>query len=304
MSPEFSHLSSPVGLRGSPRAVFRHAEAVLEEWRARPANMAAAVAAALDQALAEVPGQAVPAPVAACGAAIAAAVTAHATGFGAVAEPPYHDQRHQAEATLAMGWLCAVALRLGALSPQHAAAGVLAMAGHDLRHDGLVHPAGELEALSAGWTDEFAASCGLDGTARAAIERVILATDPLRPAAVVARDDVLCRLGQEADLFGSTAPRLGCRLGGALGRELAAAGIVPLPGVESFAGRLGWLRTRHPVTAPGQALGIADAIADQVDALAALGGGDAAAGAARLDALPPEAALVAFLAALDALGRG
>lgn len=285
-------LASPAGLHAPPRTVFRHAEAVLEAWRAQPPDMADTVASALEEAA----GAPVPAEMVACGAMIAQAVAEHAE----LCAPPYHDQRHQAEAARAMGWLCSVARRRGELTEAEAACGVLAMAGHDLRHDGLVHPAGELEALSAGWTVAFAAACGLDVACRAAITRIILATDTLRPPEVAAADDLLCRIGQEADLFGSLTPGLGLRLGHALRRELEAAGVSPRPPVDSFAGRLAWLRSRRPVTEAGRVLGLADGIAHQIDAMTQLGLGNADRGARTLDALPAEEARARIAAALEA----
>jgi len=130
----------------------------------------------------------------AAGQAIAKAVVAHASSFRPTNEPAYHNQYHQAEATIAMGWLCATARRLDLFGPASAATGVLMMAGHDLLHDGSLPPPGVVEAHSADRTAILAARAGLNATALATIRRVILRTDPARAAAEQDADDLLCRL--------------------------------------------------------------------------------------------------------------
>jgi hypothetical protein len=282
----------------SARAAFRQAEANMIRRRAHPADMRGAVAEALAEALGEEP----PPPCAeAAGQAIADAVTAHAASFAPAHEPAYHDQRHQAEATVAMGWLCGTARRLGLLDAAAAATGVLAMAGHDLLHDGSVPAPGVLEARSAILTVALAAHAGLDAATQATIRRVILATDPHRSAAERMRDDLLCELAQEADLFGSLAPELGLRLSQNLAAEDLAARRQQIPSPESFAGRLRLLRSRPMPSQAARRLGLADVVTDQTAALATFGDGDAAKGAAILDARPPSQARTDYLTALAAV---
>lgn len=290
----------PAGFSGPPRAVFRQAEAALLRRRAQPPDMRGAVAAALAEALC---GETPPQGAEAAAQSIAAAVVAHANLFLPENEPAYHNQYHQAEATIAMGWLCATARRLGRFDPASAAAGVLAMAGHDLLHDGSVPPPGTLEARSADRTTALAAQAGLDAAALATIRRVILATDPARTPAEREGDDLLCRLAQEADLFGSLTPELGWRLSQVLAREVHAAGYHPDPPFDSFRSRLHLLRLQRPATSAGKRLGLDTATADQIAALAALGDGDAERGATALDARTPEQARADYLAALAAAQR-
>ncbi|HUB14315.1 MAG TPA: hypothetical protein VMB34_20355 [Acetobacteraceae bacterium] len=286
-------IEAPSCFSGSPWAVLRQAEADMMAWRARPADMRAAVADALAEALCGNP----PLPGAtAAGEAVAGAVAAHAASM--LVEPAYHNQYHQAEAARAMGWLCAAACRQGLLLPAAAVAGVLAMAGHDLHHDGSRPPQGVLEAHSAAVTVALAASSGLDTAMQDVIRRVILATDPLRPAAQRDADDLLCRIAQEADLFGSLTPNLGWQLSQALEHEYHAACFHPDPPVASYAGRLQLLCGVRPTTPAGVALGLAATVADQIAALAACGDGDAAQGAGRLDTLPAQEAEVRFAQAL------
>jgi hypothetical protein len=284
---------------GPPRLVFRRAEEKLRRRRAQPPDMAGAVAAALAAALA---GVAPPSGAVATGLAIARAVAAHAASFTA-GEPAYHDQYHQAEATIAMGWLCAAACRLNLLAADIAATGVLAMAGHDLLHDGSWPGAGVLEARSAAISAALAEQVGLDASAIAVIRRVILATNPLRPQAARDADDLICRLAQEADIFASLTPKLGWELSQALAREADAAGHRFDPPVASFAGRLVLLRWQQPATPAAEAFGLRDAVVDQIAAMAAFGDGDADRGAARLDSLPQAQARADYVVALAAVVR-
>lgn len=280
----------------APETSFPAAEGELLRRRARPADMDSAVT----EALAEACGAPVPAPYAEAGRLIAAAVTAHGASFPAGHEPEYHDRHHQSEATLAMGWLCGAARRRGALDAPAAGAGVLAMAGHDLRHDGTVPPAGTLEARAAALTAALAAQAGLGPDVQQRITRTILATDPARAAAGLDEDDLLCRLAREADLFASLTPRLGWQLSKALAREFGAAGHHPAPAPDCFAGRLALLQARPSFTGAAEHLGVAAGVAAQLAAFARLGAGDPARGAMRLDALPPAQAMAEFQAALAA----
>ena len=286
----------PCCFAGAPRVVFRRAEEKLLRRRAQPADMEGAVLAALAEALC---GADPPPAARAAGRAIASAVTAHAATFAPASEPAYHNQRHQAEATIAMAWLCARACTLGSLTPEAATAGVLAMAGHDLQHDGSWGSPGVLEARSADLTVALAGRAGLDKPTLGAIRRVILATDPLRPPRETEADDLLCRLAQEADVFGSLTPGLGWELSDALAREAAAASYRVQPPIKSFAGRLTLLlRRQRPATQPGRELGLADAVADQIAAMAVFGNGDAEHGAFHLDAMQIEEARTSYAAAL------
>ena len=130
------------------------------------------------------------------------------------------------------------------------------------------------------------------------IRRVILATDPLRPQAERDADDLVCRLAEEADMFGSLMPELGWQLSIALAREVRATGHRLNPSVASFTGHLALLRRQRPATQAGQEFGLADAVGDQIAAMAAFGDGSAEQGAALLDALPPTQAWADYVAVL------
>lgn len=287
---------------GAPRPAFRLAAEHLAARRAHAPDLRGAVAAALRAATGGAPQSA--ASVAA-GQAIADAVEAHGRSFTPGREPAYHDRYHQADATLAMGWLAGTARAMGVVAPWEATAGVLAMAGHDLLHDGSVGEAGGLEARSALAAADLAARAGVDGAGIAVMRRVILATDIARPPAAWADDDLLCRLGQEADVFASLAPELGWRLGLALARERRAAGAGGR--VDNYRTRLAWLRGLRLTSPAAVAFGLPDIVADQIAAFAEVARRASGApgapelGAASLDARSPGAARACYRAALRAV---
>jgi hypothetical protein len=278
----------------TPLRALRAAEARLLARREGPADPEDAAVEALATAF----GAPAPADLLAVGRAIAAAVEAHGASFAAGREPAYHGRHHQAEATLAAGWLAAEAKRAGLLDERRAGLFVLALAGHDLLHDGSADaPPGTLERRSAevttGLTD------ALPRAEREEITRLILLTDPTVPPP----RDLAGLLTREADLFASLTPCLGWRLSEALAREWEAAGIAGATRVATHAGRLALLSLVPPMTPPAVALGLEAVRRLQIAALAR--GGEAATaeqGAARLDALPREAGRARWLAALAALG--
>ncbi len=242
-----------LALRGGDRlAALQQAEAFLLERRCGPPRMKAAVS----QALRDAAGAAGAAPcIARLAAAVAAAVEAHGMRFPPGEEPAYHGRYHQAEAALAMGWLAGTARELGLLTPDQAALGVVAMAGHDLLHDGRVHATrGWLERRSAEATAAIAAAKGLDAAGIATLRRVILATT--WPWEESDAPDLLCHLAREADLFGSTLPNLGPLLSRQLAQEFATCGLIGAEGVATHAARIGLMRMMGPATEPARALGL------------------------------------------------
>ena len=230
------------------------------------------------------------APMLRAALAVGAAVERHGAGFAPGREPAYHDRHHQAEAALAMGWLTAAAREAGLISAAEAGLGTLAMIGHDLLHDGReAGPPGRLERQSADATAALAGAAGLGAGELTALRRLIDGTEFARPP----EPGILLALAREADVLGSLCPLLGWRLGEALAAERRADGDALAGRVASFAGRLGFLGVLPAPTPPGQALGLAQALADQIAAFAR------AASAAGLPAATPAAAA----AALDTLPR-
>jgi hypothetical protein len=271
-------------------------EAFLLARRQGPPDLEAAVQAAM----VKLHGDAVPHAIAAAGHAIAQAVEAHGATFPPGTEPAYHDRHHQAEAILSAGWLGAAAMDAGLMSKHEATLLILAMAGHDLLHDGTRgEAAGALERRSALHTDALTAF--LPAPDRAEITRLIMATIP---EAVV--KDLPARLAREADLFASFAsltPGLGWRLSHALAAEMMAAGLPGAAAIACHGGRLALLKRLPDLTPPAQALGLAAACAVQLAALARAGGDGCAEIAARnLDAMPTEENARLWHAALIALG--
>jgi hypothetical protein len=272
---------------------LRAAEARLLARRAGPPDPEGAVA----EGLTAIWGDAVPPDLATAGRAIAAAVEAHGARYAPGAEPAYHGRHHQAEATLTAGWLAAAALHAGVLPARDAGLLVLAMAGHDLLHDGTAGEApGALERRSAALTERLTAP--LPAAERTVITRLIMATAPDAAPA-----DLIGRMAREADLFGSLTPDLGWRLSHALAAERRAAGLPGACDVASHRTRCALLERMAAMTQPAAELGLEAVRQLQLAALRrAGGGGSAAEGAERLDALPPADAKRRWSAALAALG--
>jgi hypothetical protein len=185
----------------------------------------------------------------------------------------------------------------GLMSKHEATLLILAMAGHDLLHDGtLGDTAGALERRSAFRTDALITF--LPTTDRAEISRLIMATTPEAEVG-----DLPARLAREADLFASLTPGLGWRLSLALATEMAAAGLPGADAIARHAGRLALLKRLPEMTPAAQALGLAAARAVQLAALCRAGGDSCAeTAAANLDAMPSEENARLWHAALIALG--
>lgn len=274
----------------SPLAALATAERVLIARRGGPPRVGAAVAEALAEATG---GRPAPSPLSRAALAIADAVERHGAAFPPGSEPAYHDRHHQAEATIAMGWLAGAARRLGLIGTEEAEIAVAAMAAHDLLHDGLVYAErGVLERRSADAAAAIAAEHGVPPEAIAELRRIILATT--WPWVEEEAPDLLCRLAREADLFGSSLPHLGLRLSRLLALELAAAGQAEADTVAGHAARLALLRLLPPPSPAAQSLGL-DAvreaqIAAYGEAAARLGLVPATpeAGAAALDGMDPQ----------------
>jgi hypothetical protein len=258
-----------------PREVLRAAERDLMARRAAPPDVAGCCA----EALALVAGKdAEDGPTRATALAIARAADRHGAGFPSGKEPPYHDRHHQAEATLAMGWLAGFAHARGWLDRRTALLAVAAMAGHDLLHDGSAGgPRGALEERSVEATAAIGRAHGLDEAGIALIARIIRATT--WPWAEADAPDLACRLAREADLFGSILPCLGPRLARRLAVELAMAGQPDADAVASHAARLGLLRQMQEPSPAAVALGLGWARERQIAAYGAV--------AQRLGVQPP-----------------
>ena len=273
---------------------LRAAEARLLLRREGPAKAADAAGEALDHAC-DAPA---PADLRAIGQAIGAAVAAHGASFPPGQEPAYHGQHHQAEATIVAGWLAGAARRAGLLDARRAGLCVLALAGHDLLHDGnAAAPHGTLERRSAEATAKLCTA--LAPAERDEITRLILLTDPTMPPP----HDLAGQMVREADLFASLTPCLGWRLSEALEQESAASGIAGAAPIAKHVGRCALLSLLPPMSPPAVSLGLEAVCRLQLAALARAGMAETAEmGAAKLDALPPAAGQARWRAALLALG--
>lgn len=212
------------------------------------------------------------------GEAAVASAEAHAAGRN---EPPYHDRHHFVEVTLAMGWLLANARGLGLIEPLDTALGVVAMAAHDLGHDGSLATDGTLEARSAAQATALAHDAGVCPTIAARIAYVIEGTDPSALATNTARSrglaetgaqgrtgDWLRSLAHEADVLASLLPVLGPLLAERLAAERRLAGAQDADFVSSFAGRVCFLRLHDWFTPAAVALGLEAITTTQLATLA------------------------------------
>ena len=252
------------------------------------------------------------------GFAIAAAVDAEAARLIAAGpgELAYHNRHHFCEATLAMGWICAIAHTRGAISLHQAMLGVVAMVGHDYGHDGSWDQTGALEELAANTVTAIAASVGVGVEDRSALYGIILAT--ALPAVRRNKDRAAVReragqrqtgleamhlMASEADVLTSLMPGLGCRLGHALAAEWAANPGTPPLDPASFTGRVAFLGLHDYLSDASIELGLLHMHVSQVMAFRQLAvrWGQAALpeeGAAILDRLPPRQATRIFAAAM------
>jgi len=252
------------------------------------------------------------------GLAVAAAVDADAARRIAArhTELAYHNRYHFCEATLAMGWLCAVAHRRGTISLHQAVLGIVAMVGHDYGHDGTWDQTGALEELAANAVAAIAASVGVGSDDRSALRGIVLATALPAVRANKARAAALERAGHcqsgaaamhlmasEADVLTSLMPGLGCRLGHALAAEWAINPGTPPLDPASFTGRVTFLGLHDYLSDAAIELGLRHMHVSQVMAFRQL----AArwdqpplpqAAAAILDRLPPRQATRLFAAAM------
>ncbi len=275
------------------------------------------VAAAFDEAFALVaPARLTPQnrSLRAMGAAIVDAVSP-----GPVPEPEYHDRHHVVEAMLAMGLLCRAAVGQGLMDADTAMLGVIGMAGHDLGHDGAIHPGGVMEARSRDSVHAILSSLrpAPDPIALVVIDGLIAATDPALAADNAARalaakpgpDAVLHHLANEADVCASLLPRLGPRLSTLLAEEWRNHANAAWQEVGTAWGRLGFLLQQPPFSAAAVSLGLAAARACCLETYAAaamaLGAGSsAAAGCTALDRLSPCDAGAVYREALSPLWPG
>lgn len=272
----------PPDLRGAMSQAFSHVGASVTDNDVRLGRLyqaGMAVAAAVDSAV----------------------VQALAAGKQELA---YHNRHHFAEATLAMGWLCAIARERGAISLHQAVLGVIAMVGHDFRHDGSWTQTGVLEKIAADGVVAIAAAAGVDDEDQLGLHSIILATamPAVRANKIRAEEldrlgftqsglDAVCLMASEADVLTSLMPGLGCRLGYTLAAEWALQPGRPPIDPSSFAGRVAFLRLHDYLSDAAVELGLSRMHVSQFTAFsqfAVRSGGVAEpeAGAALLDRLP------------------
>lgn len=299
-----------------PACRLEHRETRFLALRSAPADLASAFTEAFAAAVGSGRLSAHQVALRRTGEAVVAAVLSDAEW---PIDLPYHNPHHVAEATLAMGWLCASARALNLLSADDAALGVVAMVGHDLGHDGKSVTDGILEARAAVEVTRIAREAGLDEPSCARLSDIILGTDPATvrdnaersamrapPGPFGHAGDLLRSLANEADVMASLMPTLGPRLGILVARERELAGDPKADLIGRYSHQLAFLRAYAWFTPAASAIGMADLVRRRIEAFARAGQAPGAAttpedGAAALDRLDRGAAEALYREAFDAL---
>lgn len=249
------------------------------------------------------------------GQTLAETMTAHAA---ATPELPYHNRHHTAEATLAVGWLCAIAQQQGLITPDQAALAVTAMLGHDIDHDGLSVTGGVLEADAAAKTVAACRAAGVSETDCTLVDFIIRGTEfaltgdnqaraaGTRPPGPLGRTaDLLRVIANEADVLASLLPRLGFHIGEALAAERRRAHDPAANSIPTFSGRLAFLAHYPWFSPPSQQVGLPSLVQAELNSFvrAAPGltpGATAEEGAAALDRIDRATALARYHDAVTA----
>ncbi len=196
-------------------------------------------------------------------------------------ELAYHNRHHIAEVVLAMGWLCGIARRNGDISADVASLGVVAMAGHDLLHDGSPPVGGVLERRAADAVARAVADVGLGPRQRGMIAAAIGGTNPdliasnaeraagQLPAGRYGRPvDLMIAMANEADVFSSLLPRLGPHLTHLLADERRRAGFPEAADITGPRSRLAFLGTYARLSPAARQMGLGELRNAQVAAAA------------------------------------
>lgn len=191
----------------------------------------------------------------------------------------YHNRHHVTETIFAMGWLCWIAHLTGHLCREDAWLGVLAMAAHDVGHDGSCNRDGRLEREAAETLIKVGSAAGLSDSALHTLRVVIHATGPeplhprplLIPATHPSKLTLLSILAREADIAASVTPHLGWRLSAALQHEWRAALGEQAERPATFVGRLTLLRRHKQLSEFARLLGLQAVVKSQYESFELVG---------------------------------
>ena len=205
------------------------------------------------------------------------------------AEPAYHNRLHTADTLVALTTLLraqrAVEQRATAQVTPAERLGLLAMAAHDLLHDGSINRfEAELESRSADHLQPLLAELEISPRDARRVRTLILATDPAHVPGVHARvrgrrfrvqdDDCLAVLLVEADILASTLADTGVSLTAQLALEWDRVAPERAQALRQPLGRLGFLERAALFSSPASALlGLPAVRQAQIDALRAAQGG-------------------------------
>lgn len=195
----------------------------------------------------------------------------------------YHNIAHFREAVMAVGHLSALEFEGQKACPHFVVLSMMAMVGHDFKHDGTSNTPGKsLEAMA--WQACEPHLEGVHEKDMDALEAIILGTDPTKlnehrtryaqPGVSPEAIDRLRLLACEADLTPSLMPGHGVAMGKLFAAELSSSGVDSLETlgktISTWESRLGFLRHATPISAAADKFGLAQMHTTQLQAFAAL----------------------------------
>lgn len=195
----------------------------------------------------------------------------------------YHNGEHFKETVVAVAYLSALEFENHPLQTPAVLLSMLAMAGHDFKHDGTANtPTKSLEAIAWHACEPYLNE--LPEQDRAIVKAIIMGTEPTRlnehravyTSSVVtpSMQDRLVLLACEADLTPSMLPGHGNAMGILYANELTQSGLPDLMAtgkhIASWTSRLGFLHHAHPVSNAAHKLGLTNALNHQLEAFSTL----------------------------------
>jgi len=192
-------------------------------------------------------------------------------------EPLYHNRHHTIDTLMALASLLKIAIGQGMVTSNEATNAIVAMNGHDMFHDGTVNtPHHNLEKIAAAEVRSILAEVDFAESDIEIICDLIMKTDPafqfpIRGQFQSGQFDTTLKLPMlvgDSDLFASFLPTIGEKLSDDLAAEWEKANlnIKPLPNTAQ--GRFNFLSAVKWLSPPAIALGIDQAIKQQLAVIA------------------------------------
>lgn len=191
-------------------------------------------------------------------------------------EPAYHNRHHVIDTLMASASLLRVSLTRGWMSPDNAMTCIVAMAGHDMFHDGAVNtPERNLELVAAEAVEKCLKKHMFSQDEISTIRQVILSTDPinqreLRTSKREWHESVLqsmCHICGDSDVFASCLPEIGEYLAKELNSEWNFIQSNNLFAPDSLEGRRIFLESISNFSDPAVELGLPLVVFEQLQRL-------------------------------------